>query len=352
MHYRREIRFPAAARRRVRGLLWCLAGLCGAGAFAAAPAIPVRVQPLAEVLTVPVYSAPASVVARNAPRIATEIDARLLDLAVAVGDRVSHGDVLARLDCRRFESALASAEAALARTQAQLKFAGAQLRRARNLQKNKSISEELLDQRRTELAVARADLQAGEEAVRQARIDVGHCVLQAPFDAVVTERVASTGDYLTRGTVIVALLETGEQEVSVALREDQVATFVDADEKTFESNARSYPVRTRALLPLADAVARTREARLGFVDDVAIVGAAGRVVWRGPRSLLPADFLVRRDDRLGVFVLDAQTARFVALPQAQDGRPAVVALAPETLLITEGRQRLRDGDAVQQAEPR
>lgn len=343
-----QFRPNAPAARVLRCLLWgCIAGL-GAGSALAA-SVPVRVQPLDEVLEVPWYSAPATVVARNAPRLAAEIDARLLDLAVAVGDRVSTGQVLARLDCRRFESVLASAEATLARAQAQERFARQQLRRARNLKKKKNISEELLNQRGTELSIAQADRAAGKEAVRQARIDVGQCALLAPFAAVVTERVASTGDYLSRGQVILALLETAGQEVSVALRQDQVISFLDADQKTFESNGQSYQVRNRAVLPLADAVARTREARLGFVDETAIVGTAGRVVWRGPRSLLPADFLVRRDDRLGVFVLDAETAHFVALPDAQDGRPVAVALAPGTLLITEGRQRLRDGDPVQAA---
>ena len=340
---------PAVSHPHLVALAWLIGSLC-VNSIALADAINVRVQRLGEVLQIPVYSAPASVVARNAPQLAAEIDARLLDLAVAVGDRVSAGQILASLDCRRLESILAGAQAALARARAQRRFAEQQLVRARNLEKNKSISEELLDQRRTDLAVAAADLQAGEEAVQQAAIDVGHCAIRAPFDAVVTERAASTGDYVTRGRVIIGLLETAAQEASVALRHDQLETFLAARSLSFDSNGRTYPVRLRALLPLADPVARTQQARLQFVDEAAIVGTAGRIVWRGPRSLLPADYLVRREAVLGVFVLESDSARFVGIPNAEDGRPANVDLPPDTLLITAGRQRLVDGARVT-AEP-
>ena len=66
--------------------------------------------------------------------------------------------------------------------------------------------------------------------------------------------------------------------------------------------------------------------------------------------MLPADYLVRRDGKLGVFILDGETARFHPLPQAEDGRPARIELDPDTRLIGDGRQRLRDGDAVRQSE--
>ena len=83
-----------------------------------------------------------------------------------------------------------------------------------------------------------------------------------------------------------------------------------------------------------------------FSDETVIVGSAGRVTWRDDRQLVPADFLVRRDGRLGLFIVDGDQARFVTLPDAQDGRPAASDLGGDVLLITEGQQSLSDGDAV------
>jgi len=346
---------PTPGRRRsrpntARSLLLsaCLASLTPA----VAEPVNVRTVPLAEVLEVPVYSAPASVVARNRPQLAAEIDARIVELPRSVGDRVVAGDVIARLDCRRHSSALATARAELSRSQAQRQFAEQQLARARNLQRNKSISEELLDQRRTELDAAQADATMREEALRRAAIDVENCTLRAPFDAVVTERLASVGSFVTRGSAVIGLLETTGQEVSVALRHDQVTGVEGAAGLLFLSNGSEYAVQLRALLPLADSVSRTREARLSFIERSALAGTAGRLVWRGERALLPADYLVRRSGVLGVFVAEGTKARFVPLPNAEDGRPTLVTLPPETRLIGEGRQRLSDDMEIAPVEPR
>ncbi len=341
---RKAVVFTRLSLRILVGSLLLLAGL--PGSLAATESISVRTIALGTVWKTPAFSAPATVVARNQPQLAAEIDARIIELPVAVGDRVAQGDVVARLDCRQHESMLAAARAELKRARAQQRLAKAQLTRARNLTKKQSISEELLDQRNTELAVARAETATRDEAVRRAGIHVADCALRAPFDAVVTARLGSVGGFASRGSPIIDLLEVAGQEVSVALRRDQIDGVKRAARLTFESNGAGYPVRLRAVLPSADPVARTREARLVFTDRPTIAGTAGRVVWEGHRKLLPADFLARRDGRLGVFVLENGRARFIELPAAQDGRPVAIELPPSTLLITEGRQRLRDGDAV------
>ena len=181
------------------------------------------------------------------------------------------------------------------------------------------------------LATAEADLLASEQEVRLAEIDVAHCDVRAPVDAVVTERATSVGSYANVGTVLLNLLEAEGQEVSVALRHDQADGLQAAETVVFKSDETDYPVMLRSLLPRVDPIARTREARLVFTDEAAVAGTPGRIVWYGARSMLPSDYLVRRDGHLGVFVLDADRARFIDIPDAQDGRPAVLQLAPETL---------------------
>ena len=238
------------------------------------------------------------------------------------------------------------ARAELRVTRAQLDHARGQLTRARNLKKNRSISDELLDQRELELATRQAEEGARREAVRQAEIDVGHCDIRAPFDAVVTARPVSVGTYMARGNAVIGLLETSGQEVSARLRESEIATMQDAGDLVFEAVTGRFPLQLRALLPVTDASSRTREARLEFTDETAIAGTAGRLVWRGRQLTLPADYLVRRQDMLGIFITQGDTAQFVHLPRAQEGQAAVVDLPAQTLLITEGRWRLLDGQQI------
>lgn len=330
------------SRRQLLGLALVLSS-----AAAHAESVNVRSVALHSVLQNAVHSAPATVVARNTPQIAAEIAARVVTVPVQVGDEVTVGDVLAALDCRRFESALKSAEATLEGTLARQRFADRQLQRARNLKAKKSISDETLDQRRTDLRTTQADLETGTESVRQARLDVGHCEVRSPIQAVVRQRLISVGSYATPGTPLIELVEITRQEVSAALRHDQLASFnAAAGQLRFESNGTRFPLTLRSVVPASDSLSRTREARMLFTHDAAIPGTAGRVVWQGLAATIPADYLVRRDGQLGVFVAEGDTARFVPIPDAQEGRPAIAALPGETRLITEGRQRLQDGMSI------
>ncbi len=312
--------------------------------------VPVRTAPLAELLTQAVHSAPATLVARNDARLAAEIDARVVAIEVRVGDSVTRGQVLVRLDCRRHESLLAAARAAHERARAQEKFALEQLERARDLRRNKSVSEELVDQRATELAVARAEVAATGETLNQAGIDVAACRVPAPFDGVVTARPASVGDYAQRGTPLLGLLETDGLEVSAALRLDQVGSLERADDVRFEAAESSYPLRLRSVVQQADSQARTREARLVLDGPAPVAGTAGRLVWSGASNLLGADLLVRREGSLGVFLVEDGTARFVPIPGAEEGRPAAVDLPAASRVVVEGRQRLVDGAAVAESQ--
>lgn len=333
-----------------QGARLCLAIVLIWSAVAPA-AVPVRTVALGSVLETPVHSAPASVVARNSPQVAAEISARVMEIPVRVGDRVRPGDLLARLDCRRYESLLAAARAAQSRAETRYRLAQRQLNRARDLKKNNSISEELLDQRRTELGTSEADVRSAAEQAEQAALDVEHCSVRSPLAAVVSERLVSVGSHVTPGVSLLGLIETDRPEVSVELRQDQLTGFETTTARRFEFDGRSLPLEVRAILPAADTVTRTREARLDFTAESALPGTAGRVVWPGVAARIPADYLVRREGQLGIFVLDGELARFVTIPGAEEGRSAPApALAPDTRLITEGRQRLSDGAAVQRAD--
>jgi RND family efflux transporter MFP subunit len=306
----------------------------------------VTTLPLASVLEQAHHSAPASVVARDMPTVAAEVSARVTSVPVDVGDRVDTGEPLARLDCGRFDARHAAATATLARAEASARFATRQLQRARDLRRNKSVSEELLDQRETETNTARSDVDGARAALEQAGLDVDACTARAPVAGIVTARHASVGDYVTPGSPLVGLVADDTMEVSVALRLEQIEDFRAAPEFAFSTGDRRYPLSLRTVVPVVDDIGRTREARLVFTEARAMPGSPGRVTWTGATPLLPAKYLVRRNERLGVMLADGSRARFVALPSALEGRPAPVLLPGDSLLIEQGRQRLGDGDPI------
>jgi RND family efflux transporter MFP subunit len=311
-----------------------------------AESIPVRVQPLSELLRQPEFSAPASVKPLNAPSLAAEISARVETIPVRVGDQVKKDDLLAGLDCRYHQSKLHAARAGLQRIEAQLQFAKAQLKRAEDLKTKRSISDEILDQRRSELLGARADRLSQQQLIRQMEIDVERCTITAPFDAVITERLAQVGGLASPGTPLLNLIQLEDLEVSAELRGSEATSLQQAQSIGFDYAGMRYELHLRHILPVVDERTRTQQARLTFARESAPAGAAGRLVWQGTTDELPTDYLVRRNDSLGIFLLEGERARFHALTNAREGQPVRLKLTGDRLLITDGRQRLQDGDPI------
>ncbi len=320
-------------------LLW----LVPPGAWSA---VPVTRAPLGTLLTERQHSAPATVQPLNHSHLSAEISGLITAIPVRIGDRVVKGAALARLDCRMPHARLAAAIASRKALVAQRRLAQNQLRRAHNLSSGRTIPAEEVDRRESETANLSAQIEAQDAAIRQARLGVERCTIAAPFAGVVVARPAGVGSLAVPGTPLVEMVQTDDAEVSARLRGPETATLATAAGLRFHYAGRDYPLRLRALLPVVDEQNRTREARLLFVKDAAPPGAAGRLLWNDPDKVLPADLLVRRTGRSGIFLFDKGHARFHPLPGAVEGRPARVNLPPETVVIVEGRHRLRDGDEV------
>ena len=177
-----------------------------------ADSIPVTVIQLDKIWQKFQQDAPATVVSLNTPQLSSEIDAVVTTVRVKVGEHVSKGDILIELDCHTYHNQKKIAEAAVQRSTAQLAFARSQLNRAKNLKSKKSISDELLDQRKTELQVARADLMTQKHKLALADRDVLNCNVLSPFSGVVSERLVSEGAYANRGLPLLTVTATRGRE--------------------------------------------------------------------------------------------------------------------------------------------
>lgn len=321
--------------------------LLAAGASAShAAAVPVTTAALGELLEQPQNSAPATVIARNSPSLSAEINARIEAIPVRVGDIVPAGELLVQLDCRQYDSLHAAATAGLQQLASERDFSAAQLRRAEGLKLKKGISDEGVEQRESEWQSYIARYRMQEEAQRQARLQVERCQIRSPFKAVIVERLADSGSLATVGTAILKLVQLDDIELSARLRQQEAVSLQRSTAIWFDYLGERYPLELRSIVPVIDALTRTREARLRFSDNSAPAGAAGRLLWQGGSPQLPASYLVRRGSELGLFYSEGGVARFHVLPGAVEGQPAAVDLPLDTQLIVQGRQRLSDGDDI------
>src|SRR5690348_12551022 len=116
------------------------------------------------------------------------------------GQIVKKGDLLFTVDKRPFETALDQAKANLAQARATLAFAQGDLKRAEQLVRDRTITEQTFDQRTQAMRVADATVKAREAAVRQAELDMQFTELRAPITGRIGDRRVSPGNLVTGGT--------------------------------------------------------------------------------------------------------------------------------------------------------
>lgn len=321
-------------------------GQAAPSAAATPEPVAISARSAAELFVHPRREAAAAVVARNESRISAEVGARILRIHADVGQMVRRGAVLAELDEGDLRLALAGLQAQRDELVARSALAGQQLRRAQELQQQNYVSAELVGQREAEVQVLAAQTQGVATQLASARRQIDKARITAPFDAVVMQRGAQLGELAVPGAVLFVLTETARPELSAALAVTDAALISGAQSITFETGAGSYPMRLLRVAAVVASATRTRDGRFAFVGGAALPGTAGTLRWDDPRPHLPPDVLVRRDGRLGVFTVVDGTARFVAVPLAQEGRAAATTIGVATRIVVTGQASLQDGQRV------
>jgi len=301
-------------------------------------AIPVTTQPLSKLLKESIRSAPATAESLNRSQLSAQINAQILGIPVKVGDVVSKGVVLVELDCR-------DAQLALQQAQSRMKFAQHQLKRSQTLHKSKNVSDEQHNQRQTDFELAQLD-------IRQQQLQVSRCKVKAPFDGVVVARYGAEGELAAPGTRLLSLLDTGRVEVVASVLLHQVSEVEKAEQRWFEAQGERYTLSLRAIVSDVNTRARNRILRFDFNNKKALPGSPGRLKWQAAYPVLPAEYLVRRKNDMGVFVLENNRAHFVKLESASEGQSFPIKLPVMTPIIVDGRFSLKDGDLVKNIEPK
>jgi RND family efflux transporter MFP subunit len=310
-------------------------------------AIPVTVEPLGDLLVDRELRAPAVVISANRADLTSQVAALINEVAKDVGDQVSKGELLIKLDGANARNALAQARALLAAIDAQIVEGKSRVAKAEELLGKDFISDEELIARRSNLAVLEANRTGQQVAVSIAELELERTRITAPFNADIVARQAQVGSYAQPGTVLMTLVQTDNIEIDVELDPRYSVNIPRVTELRYTSQGREWPVILLRLSDVVDISSRVVHARFRFADATAPIGSSGQLVWNESTGLVPVALIVQRGEQFGVFIAENNKARFVAIPSAQEGRPAPIDLPSETLIISRGHVRLQNGDALQ-----
>jgi len=149
------------------------------------------------------FSFPAIVEARNSSTLTFQVGGLLQTFPVREGQIIRRGTLIARLDPRRYQNSVDSA-------QAQFATAESEYQSAQKLLEEDAIARIAVDQRRAQRDVAAANLDS-------ARKDLDDTELRAPFTGIVAEKLATQFENIQPQQEIVTLQSTGAAEAVVSV---------------------------------------------------------------------------------------------------------------------------------------
>ena len=303
----------------------------------------------ASIETIAIYperSTPAISISLNNSILSARIDTHINQFLAQVGDIMEKGSVLAQLDCADYALALQKSEAKLTALESKLALAEQRMQRTRKLILQKSVATETLDQHESEYAVFNAEFKQMQIEVSMQARNVSHCNIRSPFRALIIEQISSVGEFVHKGTPVLRILDIDQMEVSAQILNHDVQQIQHNKALFFTHEKTLYPVKLRTIVQSIDPNTHNREVRLNFLQQKALPGSTGKLIWTDNRAHIPHNLLVRRNNVLGVFIVANDIAKFYPMPKAQAGQANIIDLPADSQIVTEGHFALTDNVSV------
>jgi len=297
--------------------------------------------------------------AQDEVNLAFRLDGRMIERKVNVGDKVTPGEVVARLDAQPTQNALRSAEAAFSAAQGQLTQAKNTYDRQQSLLGQGFTTRAQYDQAQQALQSAQSQVDNTQAQLNSARDQLGYTELTADAGGSVTAIGAEPGEVVRAGQSIAKIARQGGRDAVFNVPEaafrnaprDPVVQVALADDASVKATGR-----VREVSPEADPTTRTFTVKVGLIDPPEAMRLGSTVVGsvtteQGDTIEIPASALTESEGKPAVWLVDPAT-QLVSLRNIEIGRydPATVTVAGGLqvgeIVVTAGVQTLRPGQKV------
>jgi HlyD family secretion protein len=303
-----------------------------------------------------------------APRAA----GRLQEISVRLGDRVSRGQRIAKIEdyelieqVKQAEAAQEVAQATIRQREADLDLARTNAERSRSLFERKILAKQALDdtESRLQSAVAALDLARAQNNQSKARLDelritLSNTVITSPVNGFVARRAVDPGAFVSTNVPIVDVVDITRVRLVVNVVERDLKALQAGN--TTEAQVDAYPGeifsgRIARVSPVLDPTTRTApiEIEIPNRDFRLKPGMYARVgISTGTRKaalVVPTNAVVDLGGRRGVFIPrnDIAVFRIVQVGLEQPKVTEVLGgLEENETVITTGSAALRDGDRI------
>ncbi len=305
------------------------------------PTVAVHVQTVQESSSHSQVELVATIQAVQQAAIAAKVTGTITELPVVLGSRVKRGDLLVKISAEEISARLLQA-------QAQLDQAKRNLAREQKLLKKNATTPETVKSMQDMFAVARA-------SVQEAKAMLGYTAITAPYDGVITKKLANSGDLATPGTPLLQLENDTRLQAVTAIPESLINLLKEGDSLSIQvPSARITVSGTVAeIAPAIDPLSRTAPVKIDIEHNPALrTGQFARVtlpVDPATTLLIPKSAVIPSGQMDKVFVLEKGKAqlRLVRVGSRMDDQVEILSgLSPGDQVILDNNKLLVSGQQV------
>ncbi len=305
-----------------------------------------------------------------------KVAGRLEYVSVRLGDRVSRGQTIAKVEDREIQQQVKQAKASydvsaatIRQREADLRLAQTNLERSRNLYERQLIPKQTFDDIdvRQQAAVAQLDLARAQHAQTQARLDelkinLANTIIASPVSGFVGRRVLDPGAWITPNTPFISVVDIGVVRLIANIIEKDIRRITLGLPAHVEVDAypgETFVGRVAHIAPVLDPGTRTGQIEVEIANPRFRLkpGMYAKVAFTLDRKdntlVIPTTALVDLGGNRGVFTASATEQGAVAHFKKIDVGIVNQTLAEVTSglaegdnVVTTGAAALREGDRV------
>lgn len=300
-------------------------------------------------------------VSRNAPVLASEIDAKVVEILADEGEAVKAGQVLVRLDTTPFELARREAQAQISVLEVSIANEEKRVARYRDLKVTNALPQERLDDAEAKLAADRAAMLAAEARLAIAVDRLEKSEIRSPVDGTIERRHVSLGDFASAGKPVMTVSDTLNLRAELPFPETVGHLLKTGQEIVLESllaPGMEYRAEITRLRPDVGSMNRSLTVLVDLENPGpwrprATVEAIVVVDERRDAMIVPFASLVERPAGTVVYVLGGESGgrvmeQVVEPGERQNGTIEIVSgLEPGQVVVRDGAAYLTDGASVE-----
>lgn len=195
--------------------------------------------------------------------VRAEVGGTVLSTAAEQGQRVSKGDVLARIDDSALREAQLSAQAAVTTAQNTVDIDKRQLDRNQTLLKAGAIAQRDLELVQNQYSAAQAQLANAQAQLANAQKQLSKATIAAPISGIVSARQVSAGDVVQSGSALYTVVSPTTMRLEASVPADQLSSIRVGIPVDFTVNGypnRQFTGHITRINPVADPT--TRQVRI------------------------------------------------------------------------------------------